>query len=626
MKRKCKLFLASIPLFAALLAVLLGIGRLSRPDENQLALLLGYTAEETNDWHFETERGSAVPQLGFGGYFEGIADAESGPVAASRIMEDPGMRNLLEFSYYGAGIQVFLDDELLYTDFPSMDNRADAFLANVDTSAIERDALHVFLPYDCIGKTLRVVTYGPLWDGCRPVIFPSLVNRFSDAIIMTSDVAWDYAAIAALALLSLLLLLVFFLGEQTGQHQWRLLPLAAYFFFAAVPLIRQSFISTASGVNGAHPLLEWLSLVYVDFLIIFLAAMMKGWRKWTLLAVCGIHMALATARVLWNFPAFPDGISQDPAGLMLLVASTLLMLFSWKERIIFRWSAVCVLLSATAMFAFWAASHWIENILLYQLSNPVNALLTGDPRAFYRIICAIVSVLCAAGVTIEFVREFLQNQKREQMLLLRNQMAQESYARALDAVNRTSTLRHEWKNQIASLQLLHKQGNFDEVGLYLQALDTRLDQLVPQHYCDHFTINTILQNAAAHAADLGIHFAASAPVPVSLNLPDGDLCTLLLNMLDNALEAAAQVSAAGQRRVECSIRIKQEHLAIKCENGYSGTLKLTEQGRLQSTKGDQQAHGYGIAQMQAIAEKNGSVLDISYTREYFTVQTALKIH
>jgi len=625
MKKSWHVLLAALPLAVAVLAVILGLFRLSTPDPEQVMLYLGYTKEETNGWTFETEHGPAQPQLGYGGYFEGIAAQSVGPVSASRIMEDAGKRNLLEFGYFGAGIQVYLDDQLLYTDFPNRENRLGIYLDNVDPTDLGQETLFITLPESYVGKKLCVVTYGELWDGCRPVIFPTLLNRFSDAAVMSAGTVWDLAGATALALLAMLLLLVFMMGEHVGQRQWQLLPLAMYFLLMPAALLLRGQVAEAAGLGGMQAALDFVSLIYIDFLVLFLAMVMKGWRRWTLAAACTVHLLLSTSRTFWGFPHYADGFLQDPAGLMLVVISVALMLFSWKEKKLFRIGAAGVALAAGMMFLFWGTSRVASSVVLDQLSNPVNALLAGDPRAFYRILCSVISVICAVGVVIDFFREYLRRQKQEQLLLLRSQMAQESYAQALESISRTAAMRHEWKNQIISLHLLQKQGKTDELAQQLQELDTHLSSLTPRHYCDHFTINAIVQNAAGRAEKLGIHFQTVAVVPAELPFTDEELCSLLLNMLDNALEAAAQVADESKRSIQCAIRIRNGYLAIKCENSYTGALILDEHGEIQSTKEQEGIHGLGLLQMKAIAEKHGSMLDVSYTDECFIVQTALKM-
>ena len=89
-----------------------------------------------------------------------------------------------------------------------------------------------------------------------------------------------------------------------------------------------------------------------------------------------------------------------------------------------------------------------------------------------------------------------------------------------------------------------------------------------------------------------------------------------------SLEAAAQTE---QGEILCSMQIRRQYLAIRCENTYSGTLRTDENGELLTTKDDASDHGFGLMKMRAIAKKYGSVLDISYDENRFTVMTALKL-
>ena len=155
--------------------------------------------------------------------------------------------------------------------------------------------------------------------------------------------------------------------------------------------------------------------------------------------------------------------------------------------------------------------------------------------------------------------------------------------------------------------------------------DSRLERLAPRQYAKHFVINTILQSTAARADELGVKFSATAPVPPELNVDTGDLCGLLLNMLDNALEGAAQVPDPAAREVECSIKVRQGFLAIKCENSYAGPLSPDEQGGLHTTRADREGHGFGLAQPRRGPTPSPRTRDTPASNHRFVVQTALML-
>ena len=120
-------------------------------------------------------------------------------------------------------------------------------------------------------------------------------------------------------------------------------------------------------------------------------------------------------------------------------------------------------------------------------------------------------------------------------------------------------------------------------------------------------------------------FQGQVLVPEDLEMDEGDLCALLLNLLDNALEGAARVPPPGKREVQCTVKLTQGFLAVWCRNTYAGPLDLDDRGRPRTTKPDGEGHGFGLAQMRAVAAKYHSVLTIDHDKDTFTVQTALKL-
>ena len=119
--QKRNLCAAGVLLTAAATMVVLFLFRLSQPDKAQQSIFLNCTASDRGGWTFYTEAGQTEPVFGFGGYIDGVPAEGAGPVVAERVMGEPGERCFLQFSCVNAGLQVFLEDILLYTDFPQQE-------------------------------------------------------------------------------------------------------------------------------------------------------------------------------------------------------------------------------------------------------------------------------------------------------------------------------------------------------------------------------------------------------------------------------------------------------------------------------------------------------------------------
>ena len=74
------------------------------------------------------------------------------------------------------------------------------------------------------------------------------------------------------------------------------------------------------------------------------------------------------------------------------------------------------------------------------------------------------------------------------------------------------------------------------------------------------------------------------------------------NLLDNAIEAARQVSDPSGRTVALTIRRIHQMLVIKVENSFAAA-PVQEGGELKTTKTEGGLHGWGLKSAQTAAEK-----------------------
>ena len=98
-----------------------------------------------------------------------------------------------------------------------------------------------------------------------------------------------------------------------------------------------------------------------------------------------------------------------------------------------------------------------------------------------------------------------------------------------------------------------------------------------------------------------------------------------MNMLDNAVEGASLAQGEGERYIRFHVKAAGGFMAVLCENTFDGRVDTDARGAPRTRKSGAEPHGFGLTQMRAVAEKYGSILDVSWTDTLFTVQTALKL-
>lgn len=165
------------------------------------------------------------------------------------------------------------------------------------------------------------------------------------------------------------------------------------------------------------------------------------------------------------------------------------------------------------------------------------------------------------------------------------------------------TLRHDLRNHLTALRGLVEAG---EEGKALRYMDQLADSPAlrgGRRLCENDAANAVLSAKAEAMGRAGLTADFAVTLPKDLPLGDADLCALLGNALDNAMEAAER---AEDKTVLLRCRVEKGLFMLRVENAYAGELTPD----LATTKADRVSHGFGLAGMREIAERLGGSLEI----------------
>ena len=164
------------------------------------------------------------------------------------------------------------------------------------------------------------------------------------------------------------------------------------------------------------------------------------------------------------------------------------------------------------------------------------------------------------------------------------------------------TLRHDLRNHLTALRGLLERG---ETGRALDYLDRVADAPAlrgARRFCENETADIVLAAKAEELEQRGLTADWQIALPAVLPVADPDLCALLGNALDNAIEAACR---AGDKRVLVRCRAEKGMLMLRVENALTGE----ETPGFATTKADKTRHGFGLAGMREIAARYGGTLE-----------------
>nr|WP_325179833.1 GHKL domain-containing protein [uncultured Oscillibacter sp.] len=179
----------------------------------------------------------------------------------------------------------------------------------------------------------------------------------------------------------------------------------------------------------------------------------------------------------------------------------------------------------------------------------------------------------------------------------------ESYYQGLRREERqVRTLRHDLRNHLTALRGLVELGEDERALQYMDQLADSPALRGGKRLCENDAANAVLSAKAEAMGRSGLTADFSVSLPKALPLAEVDLCALLGNAADNAMEAAER---AEDKTVLLRCRAEKGLFMLRVENAYAGDLSPD----LATTKADKSSHGFGLAGMREIAERLGGSLE-----------------
>ena len=199
-------------------------------------------------------------------------------------------------------------------------------------------------------------------------------------------------------------------------------------------------------------------------------------------------------------------------------------------------------------------------------------------------------------------------------------MQQSRYDNLKSAIEETKHARHDLRHHFTRLFAIAEDGDLEKMKTYILAAQESVPDL-DMHFSDNRAVDSIIGHYCTLARREGIPFLSKIDLPDRLPVDEVDLCLVLSNLLENALEASLRIDA-GKRQIIIETYMHSEHLVlIHIENAFDGNIKEKD-GVFKSSK--RKGNGVGIQSVRRIAEKNGGGSSFEYNDVTFTVNVMLR--
>lgn len=177
------------------------------------------------------------------------------------------------------------------------------------------------------------------------------------------------------------------------------------------------------------------------------------------------------------------------------------------------------------------------------------------------------------------------------------------------AIEEMKALRHDIKNQYNVIDLMVRDEKYEELRAYLRSIEAGLVENAGMHLINsgNSLIDSILNMELLKASSVKVEISTALNCPAEIPFDQSDLCRVLINLIDNAIEATLRID--GEKPcVDCRICCRADYLYICVINALPTDVKEEEILSFKTSKEDSSNHGYGHRIVERIVRKyNGSV-------------------
>ncbi len=194
----------------------------------------------------------------------------------------------------------------------------------------------------------------------------------------------------------------------------------------------------------------------------------------------------------------------------------------------------------------------------------------------------------------------------------RQALLQRKYYEQFDSgVRRQRELLHDARHHLVAIAALLNSGKGQAAASYVRRLLVEADRPAARRLCEHEIANAVIGGYVETAEARGIAVSTDLDLPAATGIDDYELCTVLGNAMENALEACQRIPAdsplRARRYIDVRSRLEKGRLVLRVENSYANDLDAGED-TFASSKGA--LGGVGLHSVRSVVERYGGCLSL----------------
>lgn len=266
---------------------------------------------------------------------------------------------------------------------------------------------------------------------------------------------------------------------------------------------------------------------------------------------------------------------------------------------------------------------WLYVIIILCSFSSFFSIMGQSPGLYsFEKVTAVLRAISVLGVILfagYFVVRVFSLMAKQNRILLQMNMQQTNYERLLQNDEQLRRFRHDYKNHMIVVTSLLNAGLTDEAKEYLETIKVSSGMGEKKFLTGNFVADAILNNKLSLAEEFDIELSFSGVIP-DQGVDHADLCTVIGNLIDNAIEGVERFP--GKRYVRVRAAVRNGFLTLTVINPVEKRVPIRN-NRIRTTKSDAGNHGIGLKNVAAAVKKYNGNMVLSCDDSQFTADATM---
>ncbi|MEE1027106.1 MAG: GHKL domain-containing protein [Agathobacter sp.] len=261
---------------------------------------------------------------------------------------------------------------------------------------------------------------------------------------------------------------------------------------------------------------------------------------------------------------------------------------------------------------------------MFFLLSPIQIMSEYIDKKYINEIGLSASLSCILLLTVVIWQIYSNNREyrlREQKVLIEKQMElqKQYYIKLIKQDKEIRRFRHDFNAHMNVLKQYSQELSCEKMKEYLDSIVMESSVEHINTYTGNIEVDSIINSMADDIKGAGIDFRVNGCISQNTNILAHDLCSLVYNLLKNAVEACKKIEDRDKRLIFLEVGIYNDSLFLRIKNTVHEDIE-TNNYEIETTKTDILNHGFGTKIVKDIVKKYDGFLESSCNQKWFKVE------